>query len=165
MNTYNVDGWEQCVTDSQYLLPALTLSKSTLVQSFSTHFLKGTGSWHKLIQIVKQNNRGLIPSGLNKHLLPLLLNRFNSFSCKKNTIQSLNTPCNLSLCHVRTTNKPASKTLNATTAAWLAQLGERQSAAWDVADSNPLINNQGLKLKSWEESAAFVMTFADGYTF
>ena len=117
MNRYNVDGWEQCVIDSQYLLSALTLSKSTLVQSFSTHFLKGTWSWHKLIQIIKQNNRRLIPSSLKKHLLPLLLNRFNSFSCKKSTIQSLNTPCNLSLCHFRTTNKPASKTLNATTAA------------------------------------------------
>ena len=96
MNRSNVDGWEQCVIHSQYLLSALTLSKSTLVQSFSTHFLQGTGSWHKLIQIIKQNNRRLIPSGLNKHLLPLFLNWFNSFSCKKNTIQSLNTPCNLS---------------------------------------------------------------------
>ena len=118
MNRYNVDGWEQCVIYRQSIqLSALTLSKSTLVQSFSTHFLQGTGSWHKLIQIIKQNNRRLIPSSLKKHLLPLLLNRFNSFSCKKSTIQSLNTPCNLSLCHFRTTNKPASKTLNATTAA------------------------------------------------
>ena len=48
------------------------------------------------------------------------------------------------------------------TAAWLAQLGEHRSVEREVAGSSPSrTNTQGLK-NNWEESAAFVMTSANG---
>ena len=48
------------------------------------------------------------------------------------------------------------------TAAWLAQLGEHRSVEREVAGSSPgRTNTQGLN-NYWEESAAFVMTSANG---
>ena len=47
-------------------------------------------------------------------------------------------------------------------AAWLAQLGEHRSVEREVAGSSPgRTNTQGLN-NNWEESAAFVMTSANG---
>ena len=44
------------------------------------------------------------------------------------------------------------------TTAWLAQLGEHRSADREVTGSKPgRTNTQGLNLKNWEKSAAFVM--------
>lgn len=60
----------------------VTLSKSAFVQSFTSHFLQGTWSWHNLIQIIKQDNRWLMPRSLYKHLLPVFLNGINPFSYK-----------------------------------------------------------------------------------
>ena len=51
---------------------------------------------------------------------------------------------------------------NQLTAAWLAQLGEHRSVEREVAGSSPgRTNTQGLN-NNWEESAAFVMTSANG---
>ena len=48
------------------------------------------------------------------------------------------------------------------TAAWLAQLGERRSAEWEVGSSNPSqTNTQALKITE-EKSAAFAMTSVNG---
>ena len=47
------------------------------------------------------------------------------------------------------------------TAAWLAQLGERGSAEREVAGSNRPDQHLG-SFNNWEESAAFVMTSANG---
>jgi len=45
------------------------------------------------------------------------------------------------------------------TTAWLAQLGEHRSAHREVTGSKPgRTSTQGLNLKNWEESTAFVMT-------
>ena len=48
------------------------------------------------------------------------------------------------------------------TAAWLAQLGERQFAELEVAGVKPRPDQQSGSLNNWEERAAFVMASANG---
>ena len=45
---------------------------------------------------------------------------------------------------------------------WLAQLGEHQSAEWEVMGSNPQLDQHSGSLNNWEESAALVMISANG---